>query len=61
MRRCHFLGPHLFFFFRRCQPDPLLCLLCIHSLCPHTSRQWDGDFSRALQEELRTATVSGIR
>lgn len=22
----------------------MLCLLCVHSLCPHTSRQWDGDF-----------------
>lgn len=44
MRRCHFLGPHLFFFsfFRRWQPDPLLCLLCIHPLCPRTSRQCDG-------------------
>lgn len=29
-------------FFRLWQPDPLLCLLCIHSFCPRTSRQCDG-------------------
>lgn len=46
MRRCHFLGPHFFSPPQRWQPDPLLCLLCIHSLCPRTSRLCEGERSR---------------
>lgn len=49
MRRCRFLGPHLGFF-RRWQPDPLLCVLCFHSLCPRTSRRGTGLFAGARAE-----------